>query len=164
MKPMKTAQSGVFLLEALIGVLVFSIGVLAMVALASTAVAMQADAQYRAEAMNLAQRLSSDIWTGVDRTKETVNGAEMSVVTATSLQQYQHAPGGSDCAFTGADSTRQVVLDWADAVRAALPGSGNGMQQIAVDAATSNQARITICWQAPTDNKIRQYTLVTYVN
>lgn len=164
MKAMERSQSGVFLLEALIGVLVFSIGVLALVALSSTAVSMQADAQFRAEAMNLAQRLSSEIWTGVDRTTQTINGAEMSVVTSSSLELYQHAPGGASCVFTGAASGRQVVLDWKDAVQAALPGSGNGMQQVSVDAAVNNRTTITICWQAPSDTKVRQYTLVTYVN
>lgn len=158
------SQKGVFLLEALIGILIFSFGVLALVAMAATAVTVQSDAQFRTEAMNLAQRVSSDIWTGVDRTKQTINGAEMSVVTTTSLDDFQHAPTGSNCAFSGGASARQEVLDWENAVKATLPGSGNGMQQVKVSSATNNQVTITICWRAPSDNQVRHYTLVTYVN
>jgi len=39
------------LLEALIGILIFSLGILSMVALGATAVNVQADAQYRTEAI-----------------------------------------------------------------------------------------------------------------
>jgi type IV pilus assembly protein PilV len=72
-KRMHVSQSGVVLLEALIGILIFSMGILAMVALGATAATVQADAQYRTEAMNLAERISSAIWTGVDRT-QTIKG------------------------------------------------------------------------------------------
>jgi type IV pilus assembly protein PilV len=165
MQATKSSQSGVFLLEALIGILIFSIGVLALVAMGTTAISVQADAQYRTEAMNLAQRISSEIWTGVDRTKQTINGAEMSVVSTTSLLEYQNAPTlTSNCTFTGTASTKQVVLDWISAVRGTLPGSGSGMQQVKVSTGSSNQVSITICWQTPSDRNVRQYTLVTYVN
>ena len=42
------------LLEALHGILIFSLAVLALVAMASTAVTVQADAQFRSDAMKLA--------------------------------------------------------------------------------------------------------------
>jgi type IV pilus assembly protein PilV len=157
MKAHPPAQSGVILLEALIGILIFSLGVLAMVALGATAVTVQADAQYRTEAMNLAERISSAIWTGVGRTVE-------GDVDPDALVGYGQLEGGDDCAFTGDDSTRQEVIDWVAAVRAGLPGSAEGMQQLAVNTARNNQVSITICWQAPTDPKVRHYTLVTYVN
>jgi type IV pilus assembly protein PilV len=70
MKTLERSQSGIVLLEALIGILIFSLGVLSMVALGATAVTVQADAQYRTEAMNLAERDLSQIWTGVDRTQD----------------------------------------------------------------------------------------------
>lgn len=162
-----SVQSGFFLLEALIGVLVFAVGVLAMVALATTAVSVQADAQYRSEAMNLAERISSDIWTGVVRSQVVVNGASMSEVDTTSLAAFQQDPTvTSSCTFTGGDSSNAAVVAWRNAVRASLPGSASGMQRIAVNSAAGagNQVTITICWQAPSDNKKREYTLVTYVN
>lgn len=167
MNQMKPIQSGFFLLEALIGILVFSLGVLAMIALGTTAVTMQADAQYRSEAMNLAERISSDIWTGVVRTQVVVNGASMSEVDTVSLAAFQQDQTvTAACSFTGGDSANAAVVSWRNAIRASLPGSLPGMQRIAVNTAagTGNQVTITICWQAPSDNKKREYTLVTYVN
>ena len=46
----KTKQSGVMLLEAMIAVLIFSMGVLALVALQATSIKLSADAKYRAVA------------------------------------------------------------------------------------------------------------------
>jgi len=47
MKTSAQSQQGVFLIEALLGILIFSLGVLAMVALGTTAVSAQSDAQFR---------------------------------------------------------------------------------------------------------------------
>ncbi|MBL8401177.1 hypothetical protein [Accumulibacter sp.] len=169
MKTLERSQSGSVLLEALIGILIFSLGILSMVALGATAVNVQADAQYRTEAMNLAERILSQIWTGVDRTQETINGVVMSVVSASSLNNYQHFSSGDNCVFTGSASTMPAVVDWVATLLptdkpSPLPGSTAGRQQIKVVPANNNQVSITICWQTPSDNKVRHYTLVSYVN
>ncbi len=164
MQATKKNQQGMMLLEALLGILIFSLAVLALVAMASTAVTVQADAQFRSDAMKLAQHISSEIWTGVDRTTEVVGGVKMSVVTAASLQQFQHKATGGSCAFTGAASARSEVTDWVASVQNILPGSSDAMQQIIVNPAINNQVFITICWRAPADNQTRHYTLATYVN
>ncbi|MBK7423202.1 MAG: prepilin-type cleavage/methylation domain-containing protein, partial [Propionivibrio sp.] len=67
MKTTAHSQQGVFLIEALIGILIFSLGVLAMVALGTTAVSAQSDAQYRTEAANLATEIASEISLHADR-------------------------------------------------------------------------------------------------
>lgn len=169
MKTLERSQAGSVLLEALIGILIFSLGILSMVALGATAVNVQADAQYRTEAMNLAERILSQIWTGVDRTQETINGVVMSVVSASSLNNYQHFSNGENCVFTGSASTMPAVVDWVATLLptgkpSPLPGSTAGRQQIKVVPANNNQVSITICWQTPSDNKVRHYTLVSYVN
>ena len=48
------AQRGVFLIEALLAILIFSLGILTLVAIQTTAISAQSDAQYRSEAANLA--------------------------------------------------------------------------------------------------------------
>jgi len=66
MKPQTTfrdSQSGAFLLEALIGILIFSLGVLGIVGLQARAIRYTSDAEYRAEAMYLANSLISQMWT-----------------------------------------------------------------------------------------------------
>jgi len=49
------------LLEALIGILIFSIGILALIAMQSTAVTQVRDAQYRTEASVLADRIMGEL-------------------------------------------------------------------------------------------------------
>src|ERR1700686_5937455 len=56
-------QRGAFLLEALIGILIFSLGVLGIVGLQARAIRFTNDAEFRAEAMYLANSLISQMWT-----------------------------------------------------------------------------------------------------
>jgi len=58
----KSKQKGVMLLEALIGLLIFSIGILALVGMQATAISQVTDAKYRSEASNLADRMIGEIW------------------------------------------------------------------------------------------------------
>ena len=60
--PPRKAQGGSFLLEALIGILVFSFGVLGLVGLQAQSIRHINDAQYRAEAVYLAQSLVARMW------------------------------------------------------------------------------------------------------
>src|SRR3984893_17699890 len=60
---LRHAQSGAFLLEALIGILIFSLGVLGIVGLQARAIRFTNDAEFRAEAMYLANSLISQMWT-----------------------------------------------------------------------------------------------------
>src|SRR5947209_2452120 len=87
-------QQGFFLLEALIAILIFSLGILGMVAMGGAAIAAQSDAQYRTDAAKLADEIASKISLNVDRTNAST--------VAASLDPYQHQPGGANCVFTGA--------------------------------------------------------------
>ena len=58
----KTKQSGVMLFEAMIAVLIFSMGVLALVALQATSIKLSADAKYRAVAAMMTDQLFSEMW------------------------------------------------------------------------------------------------------
>jgi len=59
----KTLQQGVVLLEALISILIFSFGVLAIVGLQAASVANASDSKYRSEAGFYANRLIGEMWT-----------------------------------------------------------------------------------------------------
>jgi len=155
-------QRGVFLLEALIGIIIFSIGILTMIALQTTAIAIQADAQYRIEAANLADRMLGEIALNVDRTSPATVQA--------SLANFTHRTGGAlnSCNYTGAISTDPLVAAWVTAINATattrLPGSAPTMQQVLVNTGNFNQVIITICWQSPADAVPRRHSLVSYVN
>ncbi|MEQ1774626.1 MAG: hypothetical protein ABL891_12650 [Burkholderiales bacterium] len=55
-------QQGVMLLEALIGLLIFSMGILALVGMQATAISQVNDAKYRSEASHMADRMIGEIW------------------------------------------------------------------------------------------------------
>ena len=56
--PPPASQHGFFLLEALIALLIFSLGILGMVGMGGAAIAAQSDAQYRTEAANYANEIA----------------------------------------------------------------------------------------------------------
>jgi type IV pilus assembly protein PilV len=58
----KTAQQGVVLLEALIAILLFSMGVLALVGLQGAMIKNTSDANFRAQASFIAQQKIGMIW------------------------------------------------------------------------------------------------------
>lgn len=61
-----TSQQGSALLEALIGILIFSIGILALVALQATSVKFTTDAKDRTDASFYANQLISKMWVDQD--------------------------------------------------------------------------------------------------
>ena len=63
--PNVRAQRGSMLLEALISILIFSIGILSIVGLQASSINMSSDAQYRSEASLLANQYVSSIWATV---------------------------------------------------------------------------------------------------
>jgi type IV pilus assembly protein PilV len=64
-------QAGMVLLEGLIAILIFSLGILAVVGMQGTAVKLTTDARYRSEACLLANQLLGTMWVS-DRTAATL--------------------------------------------------------------------------------------------
>ncbi len=56
-------QTGSYLLEALIAILIFAFGVLGLIGLLGSSIRVTNDARYRAEAANLANGMIADMWT-----------------------------------------------------------------------------------------------------
>jgi len=160
-------QGGFFLIEALIAILIFSLGVLGLVAMGGAAIAAQSDAQYRTEAAALADEIASKISLNVDRLNAGNAYPSTAASIAATLAPYQHQPNGVNCAFNGAVWTDPVVQAWVAKVTSpgtGLPGATATSQQIAINTANFNRISVTICWQAPQDRAVRQHTLITYVN
>lgn len=154
-------QGGVVLIEALVAILIFALGIMGMLGVSAVALGAQADAQYRTEAASFTNEIAQTMWVGVNRT---------SVASiATDLATYSHQPtedAATPCTFSGSASTNALVTDWATRVRARLPGATNVMQQIIVGTGPTdfNRVTITVCWQTANDNVPRRHTLVTLVN
>jgi type IV pilus assembly protein PilV len=161
----RQTQDGFFLLEALIALLIFSLGILGMVGMGGAAIAAQSDAQYRTEAANYANEIAMQIALNADRG----NGVGVPLV------DFAHQPiDGGYCIFSGSASSEPAVVAWVTQVSTAgagLPGATATSQQIAVDASPTghNKVTVTICWQPPSASAIalapmRRHTLITYVN
>ncbi len=163
--PRRSGQSGIFLIEAMVAILIFALGILGLVAMGGTAVASQSDAQYRTEASSLADAIASKIALNIDRADETTKAASLAGFA-------HHATTDVDpCVYSGAATTDPSVL--AILNRAAndtvglpgLPGATDANQQILVDGVgTFNRVVITLCWKTASDAGWRRQTLVTYVN
>ena len=156
------AQNGVMLIEALIGMLIFSIGVLAIIMMQAQAISAQSDAQYRTEAANFASQLASTIWLNTARTNGTVDTA--------SLANFNHqTTTGGWCTFSGNPSSNAIVTAWVTRVTqsgSGLPGAQSDMISVTTDTSATgyNKVTIQICWKAPNDTKARRHSLVTHIN
>ena len=161
---MPIRQQGVILIEALIGILIFSMGILALVAMQSAAISSQTDAQYRIEAANFANKMLGEIWLNVDRTTAGTLQA--------SLNAFAHQPVGGNCNFTGAVSTDPgaLVAAWVNELTTgagtSLPGATQTMQQILVDttAGSYNSVQVTVCWKSPNDTVARRHSVISKIN
>ena len=136
-----TTRSGGFtMIEVLVALLVFSLGVLALVSIQATATRMAGDARDRAVATFLADQLL----------------ARMLIADPTTATSFQHKPTGTTaCNPSGADSTNAVVTGWLAEVAQQLPKATSGLQQIVVvpPSAPDITARVvvTLCWQNGND-------------
>lgn len=131
--PMRLRQSGILLLEALIAILIFSMGVLAIVALYANAAKLSGDAKYRSDASLLANQLIAEMWVG-DRTPATLN------------TNFAGAGGTGGAAYTA----------WVARVQAVLPGVAANPPSVTVDtssapSATTGRVIVTVFWKAPSE-------------
>jgi type IV pilus assembly protein PilV len=123
-------QRGVMLLEALIGILLFSIGILAVVALQGTATKTVTTAKFRSDASFLADQLIGQIWSN-----------------RTNAATYAYAGGAVPAS----------LATWMNEVNGRLPNSVNYPPQIVVTptayagppAYTAYQVNVTLFWQLP---------------
>jgi type IV pilus assembly protein PilV len=70
----KAAQQGVVLLEALVAILIFSMGVLALVGLQAAMIKNTSDAKYRSEASFIAQQRIGMMWSDPDNVATYLEG------------------------------------------------------------------------------------------
>lgn len=134
-------QSGVMLLEVLIAMLIFALGVLGLVGLQANAVKQSGQAKYRTDATLLANELIGQMWL-TNRTYATLNAS-----------------------FSSASNGASYVA-WKPKVEAALPGAGSYPPTVVVTQvapladifgaasapstrAPSTRVTITMRWKAP---------------
>ena len=136
--PLRGRQKGVMLIEALIAILIFSIGILAVVGMQSVAIKNVTESRSRSEAAFLAGELLTQMW--VD---QNVNAAQVNTSNVTA--------GNYNYAGTGTVPARLTA--WIARVQGKLPGSTNAgiRPKVTITNATTSGAtvKIELFWQNP---------------
>lgn len=135
------AQAGVMLLEALIAILIFSLGILSLVALQTTSIQLTSDAKYRTDASFLANKLIGRMW---------VSGRSLAAVkTAFETDGAQY-----DAWLPEVQAALPGVVAAADGVDATLP---------TVTISDVGDVVITIFWRTPEMSKTGANSRHTYM-
>lgn len=159
---MRKYQSGIMLLEALIAILIFSLGVLGVVGLQASSFAASRDAQYRTDAGLLANDLIGQMYSG---NRDGV-----------SLQNTFQG----DCDDSLACSLvvdRPAFIAWRNRVSDSLPGvavnppivyvgagcAPDGVVGVTGPPATSTQVCITVRWMAPNETVAHFYRVIVQI-
>lgn len=136
MRSLPGRQQGVMLLEALIGILIFSLGILAMLGLQAAAMRATIDAKYRSEASFLTNEIIGKMW--VDR----ANLAAYSTAVAS-------CPGDPPCA-------------WVARVQTLLP-EATGANAPTVDV-SGQQVTVVVRWKQPGASETSNHTTIAQIN
>ena len=139
-------QNGMMLLEGLIAILIFSLGIIALVGMQAMAVKQVSDAKYRTDASLLANQLIGKMWVG-DRTAATLK---------TNFDTGGAAAG---------------LVDWLEMVKSTLPGITDDDNQPTVNVTSIGGAgdgtvTITLYWLAPSDAETQaphKYTTIAQI-
>ncbi len=135
------------LLEALVAILIFSLGVLAIVGMQAAAVNNSTESRYRSDATLLANRLIGQMWTS-DRT------------LATLIANFEGGAGGTDgplyTAWLGDTATSGTVMYALPVTSAPAPY---------VKFAADSSVEIRVYWKAPSDtgSTPHKYTIVAQI-
>ena len=137
------------LLEALVSLAVFSIGVLGLIGLQSAAIKNTDEARQRAAAAFYANQIIGSMWADA----------------RANLPAYAHNVAEPDVtcgSFPASPSANAKVTDWVAAVQKDLntvPGAS--LQQITVD--PNNLVAVTLCWKNPGETAYHFFTTAAQI-
>jgi type IV pilus assembly protein PilV len=145
-------QHGVMLLEALIAILIFSIGILAIVGMQAVAIQNVGEAKNRTDASFLANEILGDMWT--DRAN---------------IPSF---------AYSGSGSAPPALQNWVAKVVNDMPGAATYGPKVEITATpfatasgssthTAYDVKVTVRWQSPRDASLgtlpHTYTTMAYI-
>jgi type IV pilus assembly protein PilV len=99
----KSAQQGVVLIEAMIAILIFSIGILAIVGLQATMVKNTADSKFRSDASYIAQARIGEMW---------ADPANLASYVETNTDLSSQLPSGKRTVTQLAPGRYQITVTW----------------------------------------------------
>lgn len=127
-------SAGFTMIEVLVALLVFSVGVLGLVGIQATATRMAGDARDKAVATFLADQIL----------------ARMMISDPATAASFAHqATGTTPCNPSGAASTNATVTGWLNEVALQLPKAVSTQQQVVVVVSATGPPQVTVrlCWQ-----------------
>jgi type IV pilus assembly protein PilV len=135
-------QQGSMLLEALISILIFSMGILAIVGLQANSIKMSSDAKYRSDASMLANQYVALMWADVA-------SAVIPANTPFNNSQFVNFASPSGANFTPWLNTIQANLPNATATVLPVTTLNPGIAVAGAQQSTSTAVTIQINWQLP---------------
>ena len=141
---LRKEQRGAMLLEALIAILIFSMGILALMGMQVTAINTVSESKYRSDAGFLANRIIGQIW--ADRAN---------------IGTYACNP----CTTTGTGNIDTRA--WATEIQSGalqLPGVTDAANQPTITLGANNQVMLQMFWQTPDVTAQRNHLVIAYVN
>jgi len=153
------------ILEAMIAILVFSLGILGIVGLQAASIKASTDAKYRSEASLLANEVIGRMWVS-DRAPATLQ-ANFASPDGGAYQAWGWVGTGAADAGTKAEPTRGSVLE-------TLPGAAANLPTISVAAVapatatvpptpSTSLVTVTVFWQLPGEATPHNYTAVAQI-
>ena len=130
-------QRGATLLEALIGILIFSIGILALVGMQALAIKHMSDAKYRSDAAFFANEIIGQMW-----------------VNRASLGTY---------AYAGAGAPPAAINSWVTSIQNALPGV-TAAANLPIITVAGTTVTVTVRWQLPGGSDVHRHITMAYIN
>jgi type IV pilus assembly protein PilV len=130
-------QRGATLLEALIGILIFSIGILALVGMQALAIKHMSDAKYRSDASFFANEIIGQMW-----------------VNRASLGTY---------AYAGAGAPPAAIDSWVTSIQNALPGVTAAANRPTITVAGTT-VTVTVFWKIPGGADVHRHITMAYIN
>jgi type IV pilus assembly protein PilV len=143
----KRYQSGSLMLEGLVAILIFSLGILGLMGLQAASIRLSDGAKSRSDAAFLANKIISQMWLQDSTTLSANFGFNAATV--------------NDCSV-GAAAAPAALTGWlTNDVATTLPGASAGYQKIAVGA--GNNVTVTLCWKAPSETDWHRYTTTSRI-
>ncbi len=139
---MRVDQQGSVLLEALLAILIFSIGILALVGMQATTINNVADAKYRADASFLADQIVGEMWA-------------KRIPDASGVLRLDPAFACNSCTTLNGNSETQAWVG-VNGISGALPQGKGSITISGVDEVT-----VTVEWQPPQASGVHRHTVVT---
>ena len=158
----KSSQAGIALIEAMVAIFIFSIGILAVIGMQAVAVRTASDAKYRADAAFLADQIIGQMWSD-----QGASGQGNLASYATGVPPTTPATAGVAtallCNTTNTTTTNANGLAWLRTVASTLPGADITRQSIQIT--NTNQVTVTICWQtAPGATSYHNHVITARIN